>query len=154
MMRAMLSLLVGLLVAQPAAAHWEYAFWGMTPDEVIAASIGAARALPTARQRAATEARMTYRAEAHYETSGLAMEVAFAFDDVTNGLVCVSYAARTAAQSDALREWLIQRFGPPERTVRDPASNEENISWREPDNIDLFLLPFTRPVVLHCARGT
>ena len=154
MMRATLSLLIGLLLAQPAAAHWEYSFWGMTPAEVIAASGGAARALPAARQRAAAEARMTYRAEAQFEEGDLALEVAFAFDDVTNGLVCVSYAARNALQSDALREWLIHRFGQPERTVRDPASNEENISWREPDNIDLFLMPLTRPMVLHCARGT
>lgn len=36
--------LYACVVASPAAANWQYTRWGMTPDEVIAASGGAATA--------------------------------------------------------------------------------------------------------------
>lgn len=154
MRRGLLALPVLLLAAVPAAAHWEYAIWGMTQAEVIAASRGAARALPEDRQREVQQARMVYRAEARLDEPGLNLDVAFAFDAVTGGLVCVSYVARSAAQATALRDWIIHRFGQPAGTARDPATNEVSTSWRETDNIDMHTMPATRPVVLQCARGT
>lgn len=145
---------LALLAARPAMAHWEYTVWGMTRDEVIAASRGAARALPAERERVSPEARMTYRAEARLAEGALLLEVAFAFDDVTGGLICVSFAAQTARQTQALRDWLTQRHGQPRRTARDPITNELTLAWRDGDNIDMHSMPATRPVVLQCAQGT
>lgn len=153
-MRRFLLALATLAFASPAAAHWEYAFWGMTRDEVIAASRGNARALPAEREREVAEARMAYRAEGRFTEGALLLEVAFAFDTVTGGLVCVTYAAQTAQQTQALREWLVQRFGQPTRSARDPITNAVIVEWRETDNIDMHAMPATRPVVLQCARGT
>lgn len=153
-MRAPLALIALLTIGQPAAAHWEYAIWGMTLDAVVAASGGAARALPDPRQRLAEDARMMYQAEAQLSEPGLDLDVAFAFDTVTGGLVCVSYAARSATQAPALRDWLIRRFGAPAQTARDPASGDMTITWRGTDNIDLLTSLGERPVVLQCARGT
>ena len=126
----------------------------MTRQEVIAASAGAARALPLEREREVPEARMTWRAEAQFEDGPLALEVAFAFDNVTGGLVCVTYAARDPQQTQLLRDWLTRRHGRPARRGRDQATGEVTVAWRDPDNIDLHAMPATRPVVLHCARGT
>ena len=126
----------------------------MLRDEVIAASGGAARALPQEREREVPEARMTWRAEARFEDGPLVLDVAFAFDNVTGGLICVTYSARDPQQTQALREWLTRRYGQPARRARDQATGEVTVAWREPDNIDLHTMPATRPVVLHCARGT
>lgn len=153
-MRTLLPLLALLTFGRPAHAHWEYAIWGMTRDALIAASNGAARALPDARQRLAEDARMMYQAEAEFMEPGLDLEVVFAFDTVTGGLICVSYAARSASQAPTLRDWLVRRFGAPTQTARDPASGEMTITWRSGDNIDLLTTPGGRPVVLQCARGT
>ena len=95
-----------------------------------------------------------WRAEARFEDGPLVLDVAFAFDNVTGGLICVTYSARDPQQTQALREWLTRRYGQPARRARDQATGEVTVAWREPDNIDLHTMPATRPVVLHCARGT
>ena len=158
-MRAILASATGALIAAalapaPAAAHWQYARWGMSEADVIAASAGAARALAEARHREVPAARMTYRAEGRYSERGLALRLAFAFDNVTGGLVCVSYATEQPAQAPVLRDWLTRRFGRPAQAAREPASGEQSFAWREPDNIDLQIVPGRGAVVLHCARGT
>ncbi len=151
---------IGLCVAvawfaiTPAAAHWEYAFWGMSEAQLVAASSGAARPLPEAQHRPVPDARMTYRVEGRYIERDLTLRLAFAFDNVTGGLVCLSYTTETPEQAQALRDWLIQRFGRPVRAMRDPATGEQNFTWREPDNIDLQIVPRRIAVTLHCARGT
>lgn len=126
----------------------------MTEAQVVAASNGAARALPEDRRRAVAPARMTYAVEGRLEEAGLVLDVAFAFDEVTGGLVCVSYATGLRHQGPALRDWITRRFGPPAQRGRDPATGEESFAWREPDNIDLQLIPLRGAIALHCARGT
>ena len=142
------------LWSAPASAHWEYTVWGMSERQVVAASNGAARALPEDRRREVPEARMTYSAQAQLETPTLTLDVVFAFDNVTGGLVCVSFATRLRHQGPALLAWLTQRHGRPVQTGRDPATGEETATWREPDNIDFQMIPMRGAMVLQCARGT
>jgi hypothetical protein len=151
-MRAGLALLGLALGATPAAAHWEYARWGMTAAQVIAASRGGVRALPPAERRAVPSARMEYRAAGEFRSGSLRLSVAFAFDARNGGLVCVS-ARGDAAQGAAVKARLERLFGAPQERGSDPASGTQSFGWTRPDEIDLQLTPGQPVVVLHCARG-
>jgi hypothetical protein len=152
MMRAGLAV-VGLpLLATPAAAHWEYARWGMTLPQVVTAARGAVRALPPGERRAVPAARMEYRAAGEFRAGTMRLSVAFAFDARNGGLVCVS-ARGDAAQGDALKARLERLFGAPQERGRDPASGTQSFGWTRPDEIDLQIAPGQPVVVLHCARG-
>lgn len=140
------------LCATPAAAHWEYTRWGMTQQQVVAASRGAVRALPAAQRRAVPAARMEYRASGEFRSGSMRLTVAFAFDARNGGLVCVS-ARGDAAQGPALRARLERLFGPPQERAQDPVTGTESLGWTRPDEIDLQITPGQPAVLLHCARG-
>jgi len=144
----------GLLacLAGPAQAHWEFTRWGMTQQQVVAASRGTTRALPPAERRPVPNARMEYRAAGEFRAGTLRLTVAFAFDARNGGLVCVS-ARGEAAQADALRARLERLFGAPQERGRDPASGAITLGWSRPDEIDLHISPGRPVVLLHCARG-
>ncbi|CAH0263277.1 hypothetical protein [Roseomonas sp. CECT 9278] len=144
------ALLLGLV--QPAAAHWEFTRWGMTQQQVLAASRGAVRALPLAERRPVPNARMEYRASGEFASGALRLTVAFAFDARNGGLVCVS-AQGDPAQADAVRARLERLFGAPQERGLDPASGTITLGWTRPDEIDLQITPGRPTVVLHCARG-
>ncbi len=140
------------LPASPAAAHWEYTRWGMTQQQVIAASRGAVRALPVGERRPVPSARMEYRASGQFRTAGLQMTVAFAFDGRNGGLVCVS-ARVEEGQADALRARLERQFGPAQERGQDPGTGARSYGWSRPDEIDLQVTRGQPAVLLHCARG-
>lgn len=145
---------LALMAARPAAAHWDFAIWGMSLPQVIAASGGRVEALPPDRQREVTDIQMRYQAEGTLQDGDLILDAIFGFDMLTGGLLCVSYSPRNASDTFALQAWIERQFGPPAQMARDPASNETSTTWREPDNIDMLSSPGTRAAVLHCARGT
>jgi len=147
-------LLAGTLagLAWPAEAHWEFTRWGMTQQQVVAASRGAVRALSSAERRPVPNARMEYRASGEFRSGTLQLTVAFAFDARNGGLVCVS-AQGEAAQADALRARIERLFGAPQERGQDPRSGTVTLGWTRPDEIDLQITPGRPVVVLHCARG-
>lgn len=140
------------LLATPAAAHWEYTRWGMTQQQVIAASRGAVRALPRAERRYVPAARIEYRASGEFRSGGLRLTVAFAFDARNGGLVCVS-ARGDPAQGAALRARIERGFGAAPERGSDPTTGAESLVWTRPDEINLELTPGQPVVVLHCSRG-
>lgn len=140
------------LCATPAAAHWEYTRWGMTQQQVVAASRGAVRALPAGERRAVPAARMEYRASGEFRSGTMRLTVAFAFDARNGGLVCVS-ARGDAAQGPALRARLERLFGAPQERGQDRATGTETLGWTRPDEIDLQITPGQPVVLLHCSRG-
>lgn len=151
MMRAALALAFAAF-ATPAAAHWEYTRWGMTQQQVIAASRGAVRALPARERRPVPAARMEYRASGEFRAGALRLTVAFAFDLRNGGLVCVS-ARGEAGQGEALRQRIERGFGPPAERGLDPATGAESLVWTRPDEINLELTPGRPVILLHCSRG-
>lgn len=147
-----LGLAAALLAPGPAEAHWEYTRWGMSLQQVIAASRGAVQALPAGERRAVPAARMEYRATGEFRSGALRLTVAFAFDGRNGGLLCVS-ARGDAAQGPALRARLERLFGAPQERGRDPVTGLESFGWARPDEIDLQFGPGQPTVLLHCARG-
>lgn len=150
-MRAALAIAFCCL-ATPAAAHWEYTRWGMTQQQVVAASRGAVRALPSQERRRVPAARMEYRASGEFRSGPLRLTVAFAFDNRNGGLVCVS-ARGEASQAEALRGRIERSFGAPASRGLDPATGTESFAWSQPDEIHLELTPGQPAMLLHCSRG-
>ncbi|MBR0679977.1 hypothetical protein GXW74_05725 [Roseomonas eburnea] len=140
------------LAPAPAAAHWEFTRWGMSLQQVVAASRGSVRAMPAEEQRRVPAARMEYRAAGEFRSGTLRLSVAFAFDGRNGGLVCVS-ARGDAAQGPALRARLMRLFGEPQERGRDPVTSTDSYGWTQPDEIDLQITPGRPVVLLHCARG-
>ena len=141
-----------ICVAGPAAAHWEFTRWGMSLQQVVAASRGTVRELPPGERRAVPAARMEYRASGEFRSGTLRLTVAFAFDSRNGGLVCVS-AQGEAAQSEAVRTWLERRLGAPQERGRDPATGTTTLGWERPDEVDLQITPGRPVLILHCTRG-
>lgn len=141
------------LLAWPAEAHWEFTRWGMTEQQVIAASRGQLRLLPPQERRPVPSARMEYRVGGEFRSGALRLTVALAFDARNGGLVCVS-ARGDGAQAAALRARLIRNFGQPTDRGQDPATGTESISWDRPDEINLDQTPGQPVIMLHCSRGT
>jgi hypothetical protein len=149
---ALVLAVAGACLARPAEAHWEFTRWGMTVQQVVAASRGTVRALPPGERRPVPAARMEYRAAGEFRSGGLRLSVAFAFDGRNGGLVCVS-ARGEADQAEALRARLERSFGAPQERGRDPTSGMTTLGWVRPDEIDLQVTPGRPVVLLHCARG-
>jgi len=137
-------ILLALLTAAPAAAHWEYTRWGMNEAAVIAASGGTVRALPAGERR--RQGDLDYRAAGRFEAEGARFRVAFGF--TRTGLRCVSIRAEDPAQAPALRRWISSRFGPPQQIGGD--EEQSVLAWTRPDSIEMLVQP-EATIALHCA---
>lgn len=145
--RAGYALLAALSAAVPAQAHFEYTRWGMTEQQVIAASRGAARALPAPERRSVGV--IEYRVTASQRSdAGPSFTVAFGFAS-PGGLRCISYRADGEGAAIALRAWLIRRYGQPEGRGGQTAQGQESLSWTRPDQIDAEFGP-GGALALHC----
>ena len=108
----------------------------MTPDAVIAASKGAAKMLPKDQQRSNETLKMTTKVQAGYSDGPLKVEVMFSFD-TANQLAAVGYETRDPTQSEALKNWVIKKYGAPTHT--DPKLQRTQMySWTTPDEILLI----------------
>ena len=97
-----IGLLLVLSIGQ-ARADWEYTRWGMTPQEVVAASHGAASQLPAAKQVVNAATKMTVKASGTVKDGALELNVRFAFDTASDRLAMVLFEAENPSQNDALR---------------------------------------------------
>jgi hypothetical protein len=130
--------LLGLGLASPAEANWEYTTWGMTPAQVVAASHGAVHLIPPERRLGPTGPDIETRAEGVFAAGRLRLQVSFGFAGHGGGLVLVSYLTQDAGQNTLLRDRLVHAYGPPA-----PSGDADMGSgvWRNPgqDVIDLSI---------------
>ncbi len=75
---------------QYASANWEYTTWGMTPDQVIAASHGKATLLPVSQPYRDDNAHWEMAVKSTYSDGPVNLYVGFTFDTQGQGLRCVS----------------------------------------------------------------
>jgi hypothetical protein len=146
--------LAAFAVPRPAAADWEYTRWGMTAEQVIAASRGAASIVPIdSRYRNEDE---EYEITVEAVTSGPpVLNIGFMFDIPGGGLKCVVYNA-SGFDADAVRAMLVQRYGKPikESSFTFGRSQARTLSWKTPDAIEIVLNDKpVAAVVSHCAPG-
>jgi hypothetical protein len=134
--------------APPAKADWAYTHWGMTPDQVAAASAGAANVLPAAQRTRNDDDHWEIAAKGTYADGPLRLPVGFMFDTQRGGLICVLLNA-IGPDAEALRQVLGTRYGKP--TKDSHFLSAQTVTWHTPDNVELTI--GQRPVaavVTHC----
>jgi hypothetical protein len=118
-------LVLGLLfVASPALEDWEFTNWGMTPDEVVAASAGSAH-----RVESRAIGSIALEAVGTYDMAGVTFTAQYHFSQDHQGLHSVVLAARDVSQCPDLTRALAQKYGPPE--VRPSAGGGSFSIWRD-----------------------
>jgi hypothetical protein len=152
--RSCLRVLILLNFCSPslAMAHWAYTQWGMTPEQVVAASAGTAKLLPAAGRTRNEDDHWELSVEGTYRDGPLNLSVGFMFDTQSGGLKCVMYNA-TGADVTLLRDTLIGRYGKP--VNESGFLSSRTATWRTPDNIEFTAaLRPVAAVVSHCVLGT
>lgn len=124
---------VALLATTPAQAHWQYAKWGMTPAQVIAAGSGKAKA--AAGDRSA-QGDTTREVEADYSAGDRAFRASFWFD--TSGLQKVTLSPTGERRCLDLRRDLLAKYGEP--VERDPGSVERLMWADKPSNNRIVII--------------
>jgi hypothetical protein len=133
-MRRLPLVLTVLLIASAAHADWQYTHWGMTPEQVVAASRGTAQLVPQ-KDRPRGLPTLT-AATGEYQDGPLQLRVTFQFDVASNGLVCVSYGVNSHDNDEAFKAALVKRYGPPQKTSGGGFLGT-TLSWKTPtDQVD------------------
>ena len=132
-MRSALGLLIGLAfpaLALADAQTWRYAKWGMSPEEVIAASNGQASPVPftsptlnstekpkEVSQSSGTSLQEPLRfegAKSQLEDGGIFFKVSFIFDEQTRELIQIVVSTdKCALDTELIRYRLIKDYGKP-----------------------------------------
>ena len=127
----------GVLPDTAARADWLYTKWGMTPEQVAAASHSAVHVIPNADRRRITEINLEYGAEGLFTDASLELRVSFGFDTQRGGLRLIVYGVVNEAQNEHLKAWMIKTYGPPQQRGGLPVIGMETFGWRDPDDIAL-----------------
>lgn len=101
-----------MLCAPAALADWQYTTWGMTTDEVVSASGGAAHPNQDRSQDPSPNMALL---TASYEALGFSFDVYFVFDPAGR-LFFVDLDPSDPSQCDAIRFALTNTYGTPEKT--------------------------------------
>jgi len=119
-----------------AVADWAYTRWGMTPEQVAAASGDAVTVLPPAQRTRNEDDHWELAAEGTYTDGMLSFAVGFTFDTQGSGLKCVMYNAM-GDDVEALRIAMGKRYGRP--SAESSFDTSQTLTWRRPDNIELII---------------
>ena len=138
MMRAQVAAIGFLVIDLGASGHaradWAYTHWGMTPDQVVAASNGAVKLLPATQRTRNDDDHWEIAAQGSYVDASLRLAVGFMFDTRTGGLTCALYNVTGDKDVDALASRLQQRYGnPAEDSSFGPV---RTLQWSTPDEIE------------------
>lgn len=101
--------------ALPARA-WEYARWGMTPAELVAASGGVAKRMAAPEPR--SDGKLIAKAEAEARLETVPVGVEFRFDPASDRLAEIALRAEGKERCVALIERMRERYGPPLTSAR------------------------------------
>jgi hypothetical protein len=150
---ARLCLWLALAAASGPAAHADWAFtrWGMTPEQVVAASGGTAHLVPPGKRHRDEPDHWEIAAEGTSREGSVPLQTGYMFDTQGRGLICV-LANATGDDAARLRDALLARYGQP----REDSSfgPMRTLAWTKPDAVELTLNenPPTAAVT-YCAPG-
>lgn len=141
---------LAIFCASPARAEWAYTKWGMTPEQVAAASTGEAT-LMKKRERI-EEAKLETAVQGTHTDGAVQLRTAFQFDTTRGGLRCVLYAPQNAGQDELLKHALTKQYGQPTLSGM-PSIGYETLSWTPPgDEIVMTVQDKKIAGVSHCKR--
>ena len=148
-MRRIPLVLTMLLIAPVAQADWQYTHWGMTPEQVVAASRGKAQLVPQKDRPQGMP--MLTAATGEYQDGPLPLRVTFQFNVASNGLACVSYGVNNHDNDEAFKAALVKRYGPPQ-TTSGGGFLGTTLSWKTPtDQIDATFSKSDPAFVMQCS---
>ena len=148
-MRTLPLFVVMFLIAPIAHADWQYTHWGMTPEQVVAASRGAAQVVPEKNRPRGVP--ILTAATGTYQEGPLELRVTFQFTTAGNGLACVSYGVNSHDQDDAFKAALVKRYGPPQKTSGGGFLGT-NVSWKTAtDEIEATFSTSDPAFAMHCS---
>jgi hypothetical protein len=140
-----------LLITPTARADWQYTRWGMTPEQVVAASSGNVQLLPEKERPRLPP--LTTAASGYFDDGPLRLRTVFSFNTERGGLACVSYAVGNHADDDAFKAALIKRYGPPQSKSGIAFLGQENLGWKTAtDEVDATFSKDDPAYAMHCAR--
>lgn len=143
--------LAAVLLASPALADWQYTRWGMTPEQVVAASRGKVALLPEARRPRLPP--LVTAASGEFTDGVLVLRTVFTFAIDGNGLECVTYGVRDRANDEAFKALLLRRFGPPQTTGGLPIIGLVQLGWVVgKDEINASFSPDDPGYVMQCRK--
>lgn len=143
--------LVSMMLLMTPAAHadWQFTHWGMTPDQVVSASRGAAKLVPQKDRPQGLP--MLTAATGEYQDGPLTLRVTFQFNVASNGLACVSYGVNSHDNDEAFKAALIKRYGPPQQTSGGGFLGT-TLTWKTPtDQIDATFSKSDPAFAMHCS---
>lgn len=112
--------------AAPAAADWQYTRWGMSPEEVVAASRGAVQLGPPPSGK--TYEGLTGRARGVHNEAGATFDVYFHFDAQFR-LARVALERTSGTACAALHRRLLAQLGQPAKSTRQSFATIDQ--WRD-----------------------
>ena len=144
--------LAALLVASPALADWQYTRWGMTPQQVVAASGGKVALLPEAERPRVPP--LVTAARGEFADGALLLRTVFSFAIAGGGLECVTYGVRRREDDEAFKALLIRRFGPPQTTGGLAILGMTQLGWKlERDEVDASFSRDDPAYAMQCRKG-
>jgi opacity protein-like surface antigen len=141
------SAMLAIGLSSAASADWAYTHWGMSPEQVAAASGGSVKVLGVGKQTRDEADHWVLAAQGSTVQDGLNLGVGFTFDTRTNGLKCVMYNA-LGNDVATLKAALVRRYGKPASV--NSYGSAETLAWRQPDTIEFTSGPGPAVVVTHC----
>jgi hypothetical protein len=143
--------LVGLLIAPAVYADWEYTRWGMTPEQVVAASGGKAKLLPEEKRPRVPP--LVTAATGEFNDGAMQLRSVFSFNIERGGLACVSYGVLSPDQNGTFRTALVSRYGPPQSKSTVAFLGQENLGWKTAtDEINASFSKDEPAYAMHCAK--
>jgi hypothetical protein len=144
--------LAAMLLAPPALADWQYTRWGMTPEQVVAASRGKVALLPEARRPRVPP--LVTAASGKFTDGTLVLRTVFSFAIAGNGLECVTYGVRSRDDDEAFKALLTRRFGPPQTTGGLAFLGMTQLGWVVGnDEINASFSPDDPGYAMQCRKG-
>ena len=143
---------LAVLFAAPAAhADWQFAKWGMTPEQLVAASHGTAELLPPGKRP--RMAPLETAASGEFRDGAMTLRTTFSFNIDGSGLSCVFYGVYSHSDDEAFKSALIKQYGPPQSRSGLPAIGQEDLGWVTPtDEIQASFSPADPAFASHCRK--
>lgn len=126
MSRTNLVLIIALGYASPGMSHWQYTRWGMSPEQVVAASVGKVNLSDGVAGDSTINGRL--RAKGHYVSGDYSFSSRFIFND--RGLSQIVLTPTLMKQCVGIGTDLMARYGAPVEFTKLPM-NIFSIRWMD-----------------------
>jgi hypothetical protein len=134
---------ITVLLSSAAHADWQFTKWGMTPDQVVAASGGKAAVLPAKNHVSSQGLRVV--AAMPWESETLHFQVGFMFDG-KNALRRVSMLLKSGGTAADLLRALKAKYGPPDQQMSEAGAVYAH--WYRADDINFLAVASSRTIAV------